>query len=396
MTGTLDNTFYTPPQGIERHGAIGNQARRRIYQPERSLVEDLLLGRKIAWNGGHLEVLLADLLERQLLESARGLLDEGRAFGSQADPGDSTGEADIPVCRPLLSSWGRFGRRGSLPHRGKGLLHLPQVGGSARSPGEIQAAAVPPLYLVLPLDRRAGLVYPGTGEVAEGEGMTEAEWLGCTDPRPMLEFLGGRASDRGLRLFACACVRRFWSSLVDQRSRKAVEVSELFADGLAREEDLLATSDAAWRVYYRVASSGTARVRQAAYGAAAATLRIPNPDNPDPSWKQGAAAAASTLVFRKNTEPLLQCHLLWDVMGNPFRPVTLDPAWRTPAVVSLAQTTYDERHLPAGTLDADRLAVLTDALEESGCDNADILSHLRGPGPHVRGCWAVDLLLGKG
>jgi ATP-dependent Clp protease ATP-binding subunit ClpC len=76
MTGTLDNTFYTPPQGIERRGAIGNQARRRIYHPERSLVEDLLLGRKIAWNGGHLEVLLADLLEQRLLESARGLLDE--------------------------------------------------------------------------------------------------------------------------------------------------------------------------------------------------------------------------------------------------------------------------------------------------------------------------------
>ena len=87
--------------------------------------------------------------------------------------------------------------------------------------------------------------------------------------------------------------------------------------------------------------------------------------------------------------------LLREIVGNPFRPVALDPAWRTPSVVSLAQAAYEERILPGGTLDSERLAVLADALEEAGCDNADILSHLRGPGPHVRGCWVVDLLLGK-
>ena len=65
-------------------------------------------------------------------------------------------------------------------------------------------------------------------------------------------------------------------------------------------------------------------------------------------------------------------------------------------MVSLAPAAYDDRTLPAGTLDPDRLAVLADALEEAGCDNDDLLSHVRGPGPHVRGCWVVDLLLGKG
>jgi hypothetical protein len=64
-------------------------------------------------------------------------------------------------------------------------------------------------------------------------------------------------------------------------------------------------------------------------------------------------------------------------------------------VVRLAQAAYDDRHLPAGTLDNGRLAILADALEEAGCTDADVLGHLRGPGPHVRGCWAVDLLLGK-
>jgi hypothetical protein len=91
--------------------------------------------------------------------------------------------------------------------------------------------------------------------------------------------------------------------------------------------------------------------------------------------------------------------LLRDVAGNPFCPVSLDPAvltWNDSTVVRLGQAAYEERDMPAGTLDQGRLAVLADALEEAGCSDSDILSHLRGPGPHVRGCWAVDLLLGKG
>jgi hypothetical protein len=90
--------------------------------------------------------------------------------------------------------------------------------------------------------------------------------------------------------------------------------------------------------------------------------------------------------------------LFREVIGNPFRPVSISPSvltWNDATVVRLAQAAYEERHLPAGTLDTNRLAVLADALEEAGCSDADILSHLRGPGPHVRGCWAVDLLLGK-
>jgi hypothetical protein len=83
-----------------------------------------------------------------------------------------------------------------------------------------------------------------------------------------------------------------------------------------------------------------------------------------------------------------------EVFGNPFRPVPTS-SWQSPQVVALAQAAYDERELPAGTLDLARLAVLADALEEAGCAAQTILDHLRGPGPHVRGCWAVDLILGK-
>jgi len=75
--------------------------------------------------------------------------------------------------------------------------------------------------------------------------------------------------------------------------------------------------------------------------------------------------------------------------------VSIAPAWLTPTVLSLAQAAYDNRIIPAGMLDNARLIVLADALEDAGCDNADILNHCRHLGEHVRGCWLVDLLLGK-
>ena len=88
-------------------------------------------------------------------------------------------------------------------------------------------------------------------------------------------------------------------------------------------------------------------------------------------------------------------HVLRDIFGNPFRPVTFNAAWRTSTVTNLAQAIYDDRLLPSGLFDNQRLGVLADALEEAGCDNADILGHLRGGGEHVRGCHVIDLILGK-
>ena len=207
--------------------------------------------------------------------------------------------------------------------------------------------------------------------------MTEQKWLACTDPGPMLKFLGRKASERKLRLFACACCRGSWPLLTDARSRKAVEVAERYADGMVNERGLRFAFSCAADAFAYAASAHTADA-QAAAGAA-------NAARPE------AGYYARYVTPRKEHPGPLR-----DLFGPlPFRPVTVSPGWQTPQVVAQAQAAYDERELPAGTLDPTRLAVLADALEEAGCADQTVLEHLRGAGPHVRGCWAVDLLLGK-
>src|SRR5262245_45027216 len=105
---------------------------------------------------------------------------------------------------------------------------------------------------------------------------------------------------------------------------------------------------------------------------------------------------AVNTVIGQGKAKRMACTLLRDIFGNPFHPVIRNPTWLMPSIVSLAQAAYEERSLPSGHLDPDRLAVLADALEEAGCTDPALLGHLRGPGSHVRGCWAVDLVLGRG
>ena len=121
-------------------------------------------------------------------------------------------------------------------------------------------------------------------------------------------------------------------------------------------------------------------------------------ETPRPAWlkTEGELALEAARDRTARTEESKEaCGLLREVFGNPFRAITLDPVCRTPVVLALAQTTYENRAPPTGHLDPERLDILVDALKEAGCGNADILAHLRGPGLHVKGCWAVDLVLGK-
>jgi hypothetical protein len=224
--------------------------------------------------------------------------------------------------------------------------------------------------------------------------MDEAEWTSDNDTRRMLRYLGTLSfpRERKYRLFLCACCRGSWHLLPDDVSRQAVLVAERFADGHAERAEMvalrrvgLAVGENLDRAVYSLPWQADLRDRIAAHGIAVqATVR-----DPSESLRHSARGLGSLLSADAYAT------LLRDLFGNPFRPVSLDPTWRTPPVTALAQAAYEERILPAGTLEPTRLAVLADALEEAGCDNADILGHLRSPGLHVRGCWPLDLLLGK-
>jgi|SRR5579884_2824963 len=224
--------------------------------------------------------------------------------------------------------------------------------------------------------------------------MTEAEWLACTDPESMLKFLQGKVSDRKLRWFAVACCRRISHLILDPRSQPAVEAAEHLAEGLVADDDVWPTRDEA-----DLAGADSERGDGCQDSREAAFQMM----DPDAFFAADAASfcAAHAVGGRtgdeaektaRQAEQAAQADLLRDIFGTlAFRGVSLDPSllvWNGGTVVKLAQGIYDDRAF-------DRLPVLADALEEAGCTDVDILGHCRQPGPHVRGCWCVDLLLAK-
>ena len=229
--------------------------------------------------------------------------------------------------------------------------------------------------------------------------MTEAEWLAATDSKPMLAFIQGKASDRKLRLFAVGCCRRLWHFTDDERGRAAVESAEGFADSRLSREQLNEAAYAAGRAYNDALGTDMADI---AHGFAAAAA--PDDFNDDPAFVAATTAshditnAAAYLAVddgpsdawwvAKMAEATAQTVLLRDIIGNPFRPVTFSQSWRTSTAVALAAQMYESRDFSA-------MPILADALQDAGCDSADVLEHCRGPGPHVRGCWVVDLVLDK-
>ncbi len=315
--------------------------------------------------------------------------------------------------------------------------------------------------------------------------MTESEWLTCTDPQAMLTWRQGNhplmpecpappVSDRKLRLFACACCRQVWHLLTDARSRQAVEVAERFADGEATNQDRqdglnlafdgwdadaavvwirglpvsaclpITDSAEAWsrQLLQRAKRSGISLALQAA-------LLRDVAGNPSRPWWREESPTHDTYGRRLARHPDGRTELVEALRTMRHRPNVLESPWLTPTVLTLASAAYEERlgspcgcrgecfecskchgtgHIEDGSLDQQRLAVLSDAMEEAGCDNEEILKHLRGQercwcqagigtqgqirlnypcdrcfetgwiplrGPHVRGCHVLDMLLGK-
>src|SRR5262249_23004467 len=157
-------------------------------------------------------------------------------------------------------------------------------------------------------------------------------------------------------------------------------------EGLAGEEQLRA----AYGVAFRGIDAENASERWVLlHEATAAAGYAASPDAFDAARKAAGLTGAAVAVevdgcigeygecsnqarSASTAEAIVQCDLMRDIFGNPFRPITINPAWQTPTVLALATAAYDNRTLPAGTLEPARLSVLADALEEAGCTNSDI------------------------
>jgi hypothetical protein len=199
--------------------------------------------------------------------------------------------------------------------------------------------------------------------------MTEAEWQACGNPSTMISYLKGRSSHRKFRLAACEFCRAVSHLFPAIAYHNLIECADHFADGIAKSHQLALKRLSV----FRHSNSSLARA-------------IRWVTNPSASY---AAKKTAELTQRLQGDHCIdQSQILRDIFGNPFRSVNVDPCWLSSTVLVLARQMYDSRDFSA-------MPILADALQDSGCDNADILNHCRGPGPHVRGCWLLDKLLAR-
>ena len=216
--------------------------------------------------------------------------------------------------------------------------------------------------------------------------MTEAEWHSTFDLEGLLWNLERnvsgvvprRPSDRQLRLFAVACIRHLLGTGVPDRDAILDRV-EVYADASTNQErsQIRETRRDAQGLFRRAGSTDPVD-KQVLFDAVVRRLAAKAAHDTNArcqSFDYGAGNDARRAIMR-------------DIFGNPFRPAAFDPAWRTSTAVALASQMYESRDFGA-------MPILADALQDAGCDSEDVLGHCRGPGPHVRGCWVVDLVLGK-
>ena len=236
--------------------------------------------------------------------------------------------------------------------------------------------------------------------------MTEAEWLASSDPMALFKHLKCRFKHRKMRLFAVACCRRISPQLSDQRSLQAIDVAERHADGLASDRELRRADDAARRAHdqayhkrrqkeeldRRENDGPDQNMAKSATCLEWAAASVAGPF----AWKAAQSvrwmsATPRAVGAATGAEYPIQADLVRDIFGNPFHPVTLDPTcltWNDGAVTKLAQAIYEQRAF-------EKLPDLAGVLEAAGCCDPYMIAHCRHPGPHVRGCCVVDVLVGK-
>jgi hypothetical protein len=210
---------------------------------------------------------------------------------------------------------------------------------------------------------------------------TEDLWLNCATPVHHLPSLRGLMRSRQYRLFACGCCRRVWH-LLGAEARAAVEAAEAYADGALSARELAG----AQALIPPPATAAAALAASAAWAASAPTSQIVGL-----ATSARVQAVSAVPPARRADEEAAQNALLRDLVGNPFRPVNLPAcwlSWQDGTLPKLARAVHAGRAF-------ERLPILADALEEAGCADAAILDHCRGGGVHVRGCWAVERLLGR-
>lgn len=229
--------------------------------------------------------------------------------------------------------------------------------------------------------------------------LTEAEWLAASDPRALLVGVARVQPpgwDRKLRLFACACWRQIGHLVGDPFRQAVLDVAERYADGQAGVAELASVRRGSMGVAAGTGMTAAWYAAQAAEWRLADSLqRARTPFIQD--WKGWPPSLKTWLEVGREVQPVAQeqlhsgqCDLLREIFGNPFRPCRCNPVWRAwndGCAVRIARTIYDERRFG-------ELPIFADALLDAGCDSEEMLEHCRAARPHVRGCWALDLVLG--
>jgi hypothetical protein len=219
--------------------------------------------------------------------------------------------------------------------------------------------------------------------------MTERRWLTADwdDLLAMSEFAGTEVSARKVRLCVVGMCRLIWKLIPRGPCKEAVEVAEAFADRQATKKALTAARIAVRKVAQDEENYWKLQAIAACLDAVDANVVY--------MAHGGAIDVASAALHREtdewdyDTTRVAALALLRDVVGPlPFRKVAMKPKWLTSTVTALASQMYESRDFSA-------MPILADALQDADCDNDRILDHCRGPGPHCRGCWVVDLILGK-